>query len=91
MTNRQIDNRARKIKEIEEEIKKLEEQVDILKSEIKMDMESNNVEEISTGNFIIKWKSVISNKFDMTSLKKSMPDIYSTFLKQNECKRFTIA
>ena len=91
MTERQIENRARKIKELESEIKRLEEQMDTLKSELKSEMEANQTEEITTKNFIIRWKMIVSNRLDTTALKTTMPNIYKEFLRESTNKRFTIA
>ena len=91
MTERQIENRAKKIKELEAEIKRLEEQMDALKSELKSEMEANQTEEIATKNFIIRWKIIVSNRLDTTALKTTMPNIYKEFLRESTSKRFTIA
>ena len=52
MTERQIENRVKKLREIESQRKALEEQEKALKEELKRDMESKGLEEIRTKNFI---------------------------------------
>ena len=61
MTERQIENRVKKLKAIEKQRKDLEAQEKALKEEIKRDMESKGLEELKTKNFIIRWKEIISN------------------------------
>lgn len=91
MTERQIENRVRKLKEIESQRKALEEQEKALKAEIKKDMESEGLEEMKTKNFVIRWKEIISNSLDSKALRTSFPDICEQFTKQSASKRFTIA
>ena len=91
MTERQIENRVKKLKAIEKQRKDLEAQEKALKEEIKRDMESKGLEELKTKNFIIRWKEIISNKLDSKALKATFPDICEQFTKQSASKRFTIA
>lgn len=91
MTERQIENRVKKLKAIEKQRKDLEAQEKPLKEEIKRDMESKGLEELKTKNFIIRWKEIISNTLDSKALKATFPDICEQFTKQSASKRFTIA
>lgn len=68
MTERQIENRVKKLKAIEKQRKDLEAQEKALKEEIKRDMESKGLEELKTKNFIIRWKEIISNTLDSKAL-----------------------
>lgn len=87
MTDRQLNNRARKIQDIEAEIKQLQAIADSLKNEIKASMASD---EVNTGSFIIRWKDVTSVRLDGTALKKALPDVWQTYSKASTSKRFTI-
>ena len=91
MTERQIENRVKKLKAIEKQRKDLEAQEKALKEEIKRDMESKGLEELKTKNFIIRWKEIISNTLDSKALKATFPDICEQFTKQSASKRYTIA
>lgn len=91
MTERQIENRVKKLKAIEKQRKDLEAQEKALKEEIKRDMESKGLKELKTKNFIIRWKEIISNTLDSKALKATFPDICEQFTKQSASKRFTIA
>lgn len=64
MTERQIENRIKKLQEIEAKQKELEAQADALKAEIKADLESKGIEELKTKNFIIRWEEIIGNRLD---------------------------
>lgn len=91
MTNRQIENRIKKLQEIESQIAALEQDADAIRSEIKADMEEKGIDELQTKNFFIRWKEIFSNRLDSKALKAQMPDVYKMFVTTASCKRFTIA
>ena len=91
MTDRQIENRIKKLQEIEAQTAALEKEADAIRAEIKADMEAKGIDELQTKNFFIRWKEIISNRLDSKALKDQMPDVYRMFIKQNSSKRFTIA
>lgn len=96
MTNRQIDNRIKKLQELERQRKEIEQKENELKAEIKRDLESKDIEELQTGNFIVRWKtiisnSLISNSLDSKALKTAFPELCEQFTKPTKSKRFTIA
>ena len=66
-------------------------QVESLKDELKQFMQEQGVEEYEAGTHIIRWTTVLSNRFDSTAFKKVMPDVYKTFIKQTTSRRFTIS
>ena len=91
MTNRQIDNRCKKLADIENQIKALTAAADAIKSEIKADMEADSLEEIDTGKYKVRYKLVESVRLDNKALKADLPDVYSLYSKVTQCKRFTVA
>ena len=90
MTDRQLNNRVQKIKEAEAKIKELEAQIDDLKEEIKSYLTEAKVDEHNTGDWMIRWKTIVSNRLDSTALKAALPDVYKTYAKPSSSKRFTI-
>ncbi|MFR5693189.1 MAG: hypothetical protein ACLUDJ_10175 [Lachnospiraceae bacterium] len=91
MTERMIENRAKKLQEIESQISALQEQAEVIKTELKADLEEKGVDELKTMNFIIRWKEIISNRLDGKALKSALPEIYSQYCKESTSRRFTIA
>lgn len=53
MTERMIENRIKKLSALEEQIAQLQEQADIIKSELKADLEEKGLDELKTKNFLI--------------------------------------
>ena len=64
---------------------------DALRDEIKQEMISRDTEELTVGQYIVRWTSVLSQRFDATAFKKVMPEVYRSYLKQISSRRFTIA
>ena len=62
-----------------------------LRDEIKQEMLNRDTEELEAGQYIVRWTSVLSQRFDTTAFKKVMPDIYKAYTKQVSSKRFSIA
>ena len=91
MGERALQNRIMKLREIETKQKALEEQAEKIRQEIKADMEAKQVEEMTAGSFVIRWKTILSSRLDGKALKAALPEIYSQYCKSSESRRFTIA
>lgn len=62
-----------------------------LRDSIKNEMLERETEEMVVGAYIVRWTSVLSNRFDSTAFKKIYGDLYKTFTKQTSSRRFTIS
>ncbi len=91
MTERMIENRAKKLKELENQIAQLQEQADGIRAELKADLEEKGLDELKTRNFLIRWKEIVSSRLDGKALKAALPELYSQYCKASTSRRFTIA
>ncbi len=66
-------------------------EAEALRDEIKAEMLDRKTEELVAGAYIVRWTSVLSNRFDTTSFKKVYGDLYKAFTKQVSSKRFSIS
>ena len=66
-------------------------EADTIRNSIKAEMEAREVEELIAGQYIVRYTSVLSNRFDSTAFKKVMPEIYKAYTKQVSSRRFTIS
>lgn len=66
-------------------------EADAIRNSLKAEMEEREVEELQAGTYIIRFTSVLSNRFDTTNFKKLYNDLYKSFTKQVASKRFTIS
>lgn len=78
----------REWKALEEAAKKERE---ALEAVIKEAMEHDGMEEASYGRYIVRYTSVLSNRFDSTAFKKEYPEVYLAYTKQVGSKRFTVS
>ena len=72
-------------------IEEMKGEADTIRNSIKAEMEAREVEELIAGQYIIRWTSVLSQRFDTTGFKKSHADLYKEFTKQIASRRFSIA
>ena len=66
-------------------------EAEAIRDSIKQEMLSRELEELECGQYIIRYQSIVSNRFDSSSFKKSLPDVYQAFIRQSTSKRFSIA
>ena len=96
--NRRYDMRNNEIRQTVNELQNLYAKADELKAMItarealiKEEMEARETEELNLGNVIIRFTSVLSNRFDTSAFKKIHADLYNSFIKQVYSRRFSIA
>lgn len=65
-------------------------EAEAIRDEIKAEMLERETEELVAGAYIVRWTSVLSNRFDTTSFKKVYGDLYKAFTKQTASRRFSI-
>ena len=71
-------------------MEELKAEADAVRNSIKAEMEARKVEELIAGQYIVRWTSVLSNRFDSTAFKKVLPDLYKAYTKQTASRRFSI-
>ena len=91
MSTIEITSKIEALKELEALIEEAKAEAETLRDEIKAEMVNRNAEEMEAGQYIVRWTSVLSQRFDSTSFKKVMPDVYKSFTKQVASRRFSIA
>ena len=87
----EITKKIEELKALEELIEEAKAEAEALTDSIKQEMLERNVEEMEAGQYIVRWTSVLSQRFDSTAFKKVMPDVYKDFIKQTASRRFSIA
>lgn len=91
MSTKEMVMKVEKLKELEELLEEVKAEAESVRDEIKREMMAQNTEELEAGQYIIRWTSVLSNRFDTTAFKKVMPEVYKAYTKQVASRRFTIA
>lgn len=61
-----------------------------LQDEVKEYMTETGVDEVLTADgHKATWREVVSNRFDTTTFKKKLPEVYAAYIKKTSSKRFT--
>ena len=90
MSTIEITSKIEALKELGALIDEAKAEAEALRDEIKTEMLNRNTEEMEAGQYIVRWTSVLSQRFDSTAFKKVMPDVYKSFTKQTASRRFSI-
>ena len=91
MSQNEMITKVEQLREWEAILEEAQTEVETLRDSIKAEMLKRDTEELQVGTYIIRWTSVLSNRFDSTSFKKKYADLYKAFTKQVASKRFSIA
>ena len=91
MSNIEITGKIEALKDLESLIEEAKAEAEALRDEIKTEMLNRNTEELEAGQYIVRWTSVLTQRFDTTAFKKVMPDVYKEYTKQISSRRFSIA
>lgn len=70
---------------------KVKAKADAIRATIKEQMERQAVEELICGPYIVRYSTVLSNRFDATTFKRLYADLYKDFTKQVSSRRFTVS
>ena len=91
MSTVEITSKIEALKDLESLIEEAKAEAEALRDEIKTEMLNRNTEELEAGQYIVRWTSVLTQRFDTTAFKKVMPEIYKEYTKQVSSRRFSIA
>lgn len=91
MSTNEITMKIEALKEWEAIITEAQAEAEAIRDSIKAEMLKRDTEELEAGQYIVRWTSVLSNRFDTTSFKKTYSDLYKAFTKQSTSRRFTIS
>lgn len=91
MSTNDLVMKVEKLKELEELLEEVKTEAENVRDEIKQEMLTQDTEELVAGQYIIRWTSVLTNRFDTTAFKKVLPDVYKAYTKQITSRRFTVA
>ena len=91
MSTCELETKITKMQEYEALAEEAKAEAEALRDEIKAELIRRNTEEVTTGKYIVRWTSVLSQRFDSTAFKRAMPDVYRAFTKQVSSRRFSVS
>ncbi len=90
MSTFELTGKIEALKEWEALLAEATAEVEAIKDEIKREMERRGVEEIEAGQYIARFTTVLSNRFDTTAFKREHGEMYKMYTKQTTSRRFSI-
>lgn len=93
MSTNEITAKIEALKAIEDLIEeaKAKAEAETLRDDLKQEMLMRDTEELTAGQYIVRWTAVLSQRFDTTAFKKVMPEVYKAYTKQVSSRRFSIS
>lgn len=91
MTAKAMERKVEQLKEWEAVLEEAKAVVESLKDEIKAEMNNRQTEEMECGKYIVRFTSVLSNRFDTTTFKKEHAEMYKQYTKHTTSRRFSVA
>ena len=91
MSKNELISKIEALNEWEALMEEAKAEAEAIRDSIKAEMLDRDTEELTAGQYIIRWTPVLSNRFDSTAFKKMYGDLYKAFTKQTASRRFSIA
>ena len=91
MSKNELINKIEALNEWEALMEEARAEAEAIRDSIKAEMMERDTEELTAGQYIIRWTPVLSNRFDSTAFKKLYGDLYKAFTKQTASRRFSIS
>ena len=91
MSSVDLENYIEKMREWDDIAEKAKAEADAFRDKIKAEMLARDTEELEAGRFIVRWSSVLTNRFDTTAFKKAHSELYQDYVKQVVSRRFSVA
>ena len=91
MSTIEIAAKIAELQELEALIEDAKAEADSIRDTIKAEMNVRGVEEMEVGTHIVRYTSIVSNRFDSTAFKKALPEVYKAYTKASTSRRFTIS
>lgn len=91
MSATEMITKIESLREWENIIEQAKQEAESIRDEIKREMDARHTEELEAGQYIVRYTSVLTQRFDTTAFKKALPEVYKGYLKQTASRRFTVA
>ena len=91
MSKNELISKIEALNEWEALLEEAQNEAEAIRDSIKAEMMERDTEELTAGQYIIRWTPVLSNRFDSTAFKKLYGDLYKAFTKQTASRRFSIS
>lgn len=90
MSERTLLNKVNSLKELEVQKKAIENLMTAVQEEIKKEMKARGAEEAAIGDWIVRFKTVMSIKFNSKAFAADHPILYKKYMVSSQTMRFTV-
>ena len=91
MSKNELLTKIELLNEWEKIIEEAKNEAELIKDEIKAEMDERELDEMVVGSDIVRYKTISNSRFDSTAFKKYNVELYKAFLKQVASKRFSVS
>ena len=91
MSKNELISRIEELNSWEALMEEAKEQAEAIRDSIKAEMMERDTEELTAGQYIIRWTPVLTSRFNTAEFKKHYGELYKAFTKQTASRRFTIS
>ncbi len=91
MSTIELTHKVRELKELKAQAEMLQDEITSIEDIIKAEMLTRGVDEMQIDIYKVRYKTIISNRFDSKAFKSTHEELYKQYTTQTEAKRFTVA
>lgn len=91
MSKNELVSKVRELKELKQMADELADEIGAIEDTLKAEMTAQGVEEMQIDVFKLRYKTIISSRFDSKAFKATHSELYEQYNKPTESRRFTIA
>lgn len=90
MSEQNLREVIKNYKELQRLAEELEQEVEAAKDTIKSELARQGVDELTAGEYKVRWTVVKSSKLDTSAFRKALPDVAAAFTKEITTRRFCV-
>ena len=87
----QIDAKVKELKELRDMEAEVKSSIAAIEDSLKAEMLAKNTDVLSGKDYLITWKTIITNRFDSAAFKLTHADLFNQFSRSTTTRRFVIA
>lgn len=91
MSEQNLREAIKNYKDLQRLAEELEQEMEAAKDSIKAELAARGVDELTAGEYKVRYTAVKSSRFDTTAFHKAMPDLAAQFTRSVESRRFSVA
>ena len=87
----EIDAKVKELKELRDMEAEVKSSIAAIEDSLKAEMLAKNTDVLSGKDYLITWKTVITNRLDSAAFKLTHADLFAQFSRSTTTRRFVIA